>query len=466
MLKWRAACLFFCSSLWMGMMPAQANIEIIPSILASHYWTDNRELTAEELSQEDSITEIKPEVTLILTSRRHRGELGASYQHFTYRRANESRSFQQYRASTNSELFSDLLFLDLSANRVQSAVSQLGAVAANNRTLSTNLTDISTVGIRPYLEKQWNPRWRSRIDYDYQDIKYKSIELADSQVQEITALTEYGGRGDNISINLSYNGVRVESDRVTTSTAFDEIRLDTRYQMNSTWTWLLNAGYEKNRYERSTVGKTEGGFSEVGTEFSPTRKIVVNGTIGERYFGDTASLRLLYQYNLRTGVEVSYRKDITQTSIELNRSEISDEATPAVFDGLGNTFLVTEVFNIRSSNVLFYYQWARSRGELSGSRQIRDFQLGLNQEIVDFVEASWNWSMTAKSSLDLAFSIRDREIVRQPGKDRLSYVSMKVETRPIRSLSMGGEYTITRREADVALSYREQQVGLFIRMLF
>ncbi|VAW90507.1 hypothetical protein MNBD_GAMMA17-1995 [hydrothermal vent metagenome] len=466
MLMWRAAYLFVWSSLWMGVMPAQANIEIIPSILASHYWTDNRELTVDALSEKDSITEIKPEVTLILTSRRHRGELGASYQYLTYQRADETRNFQQYRASTNSELLSELLFLDLSADRVQSAVSQLGAVAANNRTLSTNRTDVSTVGIKPYLVKQWNPRWRSRIDYDYQDIKYKSTELTDSQVQEITALTEYGGRGDNISVNLSYSGVRVESDRVTTPTELDEIRLDTRYQMNSTWTWLLNAGYEEDRYERSTVEKTEGGFGEIGAEFLPTRKIVVSGTIGERYFGDTASLRLLYQYNSRTGVEASYRKDITQTSIELNRSGTLDETTPAAFDGLGNTFLVTEVFEIRRSNALFYYQWPRSRGELSGYREIRDFQLSLNQEIVDFVTASWNWSMTAKSSLDLAFSIRDRETVSLPGKDRLSYVSIKVETAPIRSVSMGGEYTITKREADIALSYREQQVGLFIRMLF
>ncbi len=466
MLMWRAAYLFVWSSLWLGLMPAQANIEIAPSITASQYWTDNRELTAEELSQEDSITEIQPEITLILTSRRHRGELGASYQHLTYHRANETRSFQQYRASTNSELFPDLLYLDLSANRAQSAVSQLDSIAANNRTLSTNRTDISTIGIRPYLVKQWNSRWRSRINFDYQDIKYKSTELNDSQLQEVTALTEYGGSGDNISVNLSYNGVRVESDGVTTPSEFDEIRVDTRYQMNRAWAWLLNAGYEEDRYERSTIEKTKGGFGEIGAEFLPTRKIVVSGTFGERYFGDTASLRLRYQYNSRTGVEASYRKDITQTTLELNRSGTSGEATPAVFDGLGNTFLVTEVFKTRSSNALFYYQWARSRGELSGSREIRDFQLGLNQEVVDFVAASWNWSITAKSTLDLAFSVRDRETVSLPGKDRLSYLSMKVETRPVRSVSMGGEYTITRREADIALSYREQQVGLFIRMLF
>jgi len=466
MSMWRAALLIVWSSLLAGISPVQANIELTPSITASQYWTDNRELATEKLSQEDAITEIKPEIRLTLSSRRHRGELGASYQHLTYHRANETRSFQQYRASTNSELFPDLLFLDLSAGRVQSAITQLDAVAVNNRTLSTNRTDVSTVGIKPYLVQQWNSRWRSRIDYDYQDIKYKSTLLTDSRVQEVIALTEYGGRGDNISVNFSYNRVRAESDGITTPSEFDEIRLDTRYQVNRAWTWLLNGGYEEDRYERSTVEKTEGGFGEVGVEFSPTRKIAVSGTIGERYFGDTASLRLLYQYNSRTGIEMSYRKDITQTAIELNRNGESDEATPAAFDRLGNTFLVTEVFKTRSSNALFYYQWARSRGELSGYREIRDFQLGLNQEVVDFVAASWNWSMTAKSSLDLALSVRDRETDSQIGKDRLSYVSMRVETLPTRSVSIGAEYSITRRAADIAPRYREQQAGLFISMLF
>ncbi len=466
MSMWRAAYLFVWASLLAGLSPVQASIEIEPSITASQYWTDNRELVAEELSQEDVITEIQPEIKLTLSSRRHRGELAASYQHLTYHRANETRSFQQYRASTNSALLPDLLFLDLSADRVQSTISQLGAVAANNRTLSTNRTDVSTIGIRPYLVKQWDSRWRSRIDYDYQDIKYKSTTLNDSQLQEITALTEYGGSGDNIRINLSYNGVRSESDRVTTPAEFDEVRLDTRYQMNRTWAWLLNIGYEKDSYDRSTIEKTQGGFGEIGVELSPTRKIVVNATIGERYFGDTASLRLLYRYNLRTGIEMSYRKDITQTALELNRNEETSVASPVVFDGLGNTFLVTEVFKTRRSNALFYYQWVRSRGELSASREIRDFQLGLNQEVVDFVEASWNWSVTAKSTLDLAFSVRDRETDGQIGKDRLSYLSMRVETRPTRSVSMGGEYSITRRAADIAQRYREQQAGLFVSMLF
>jgi len=466
MSMWRAAFLFIGPSLLVGIAPAQGNIEIVPSITASQYWTDNRELAAAAVSQEDTITDIQPAIKLTLSSRRHRGDLEASYQHLTYHRANETRRFQQYRASTNSELFADLLFLDLSADRVQSAVSQLDAVAANNRTLSTNRTDVSTVGIRPYLVKQWNSRWRSRLDYGYQDIKYKNASLNDSQVREITALTGYGERGDTLSVNLSYNGVRAESDGVATPSAFDEIRLDTRYQMNRNWAWLLNAGYEEDRYERSTVEETKGGFGEIGAEVLPTRKITVNGMVDERYFGNTASLRLLYRYNSQAGVEAGYRKDITQTAVELNRSGASGGTTPAVFDGLGNTFLVTEVFKTRRSNALFYYQWPRSRGELSASREIRDFQLSLNQEIVDSVAASWNWSMSAKSMLDLVFSVRDRATASQIGKDRLSYMLVRLETHPARSVSMGGEYALTKREADVALSYREQQLGLFIKMLF
>ena len=101
MSMWRVVYLSIGASLLPGISPACASIEVSPSIQISQYWTDNRELTADELSQEDTITEIQPEIALTLTSRRHRGELEARYQYLTYRRADETRNFQQYNASTN-----------------------------------------------------------------------------------------------------------------------------------------------------------------------------------------------------------------------------------------------------------------------------------------------------------------------------------------------------------------------------
>ncbi len=442
-----------------------AEVEFVPAIQVSHYWTDNRSLAIDELREEDTITEIQPELTLTMTSRRHRGVLDASYQHFTYHRANETRSFQQYSASTNSVLASDLLFLDLSADKFQSAISQQEGVAANNFSLTSNRTDVRTYGVRPYLLKQWNPRWRSRVDYDYQDIRSESTGLDDSQTQEITALMGYGGSGDIIRMDLSYNGVRTESDRVAISAEFDEIRLDSRYQMNKTWAWLLNVGYEEDRYDRSTIDKTEGGFGEIGAEVIPTPKITLSGTVGERYFGDTASLRLLYRYNSQTRIEAGYRKDITQSAIEINRSGTLT-GTISQFDNLGNTFLVTEVFKTRRSYAQMNYQWAKSRGEISGYHEVRDFQLSLNQEIVDYVEATWAWSITAKSTLDLELSVRDREVDNQVGDDRLHYALVKIETKPAKYVSMGGEYAVTSRSGNAVQDYRQQQFGLFARVLF
>jgi len=445
--------------------PVGASIEVTPAILASHNWTDNRSLATDELREEDTITEIQPEITLTMASRRHRGVLDASYQYLIYQRANETRSFQQYRASTNSVFVADLLFLDLSADKLQSPVSQQETVGANNFSLTTNRTDVRTFDVHPYLLKQWNPRWRSRIDYNYQDIRYESTRLDDSQIQEVTALMGYGSGGDNLQADLSYNRIRTESDRVVIPSEFDEIKLDTRYQMNATWTWLLNVGYEDDRYDRSTIDKTKGGFGEIGAEVIPTRKITLSGTVGERYFGNTASLRLLYRYNLQAGIEAGYRKDISQTAIEIIRNRAQAGAITQ-FDRFGNTFLLTEVFKIRRSHALIYYQGAKSRGEISGYHEIRDFQLSLNQEVVDYVEASWAWSITAKSTLDLKFSVRDREVDNQVGEDRLHYARVKIETKPARYVSMGGEYSVTGRSGEFVQDYRQQQFGLFARVLF
>ncbi len=455
----------FTGSLLFGLSSVNASIEVIPAISVSQYWTDNRALSVDELSEGDAITEVTPEIALTMASRRHRGELSARFQHLAYRRADETRNFQQYSASTNSELSPDLFFLDLSANRTQGAISQQQTVAANNLSLTGNRTDISTFSINPYLLKQWNSRWRSRIDYDYREIDFAATALSNSQTQEITALTSYGGGGDNIRVDLSYNGIRTESDRSTIPAEFDEIRLNTRYQMNRSWAWLLNAGYEEDRYDRATTEKTKGGFGEVGVEVMPTPKITINGLVGERYFGNTASLRLLYRYNLQTGVEAGYRTDITQTAIEINRNN-AQAGVISQFDNLGDTFLVNEAFKTRRSDVRAYFQWAKSRGELSAYREVRDFQLNLRQEVVDFIEASWNWSITARSTFDLAFSVRNREVDNLPGDDRLNYAVMKIETQSTKNISIGGDYSVTSRSGEAVQEYRQQQIGLFVSVAF
>lgn len=439
-----------------------ASIEIVPAIGGSHYWTNNRSLAVDELREEDTITEIRPEIALTMESRRHRGVLDASYQHLTYHQANETRSFQQYRASTNSELTPGLFYLDLSADKIQTAISPQAVVGTNNLSLTTNRTDVQTSTVHPYLLKQWNPRWQSRVDYSYRDNSFESNQLTDSQVQEFTVMTRYGATDDEIQVTLSYDGVRSESDNVALPAEFDEIRLDTRYQMNKYWAWLLNAGYEEDRYQASTIEKTEGGFGEVGAEIVPTSKIVIYGTVGERYFGDTASLRIQYQYNSRTGGDIGYRKDVTQNAIELNRIIGAQSQFGVLFDPV----LLTEVFEIKRSDARLYYEWAKSRGELSGYHEIRDFQLTQNQEIIDYIEAVWAWSITAKSRLDLEISMQERESENLSGKDRLNYALMRIETNPMRQVSMGGEYSQSRRTVDFAQSYREQQVGIFVRVLF
>ncbi len=461
----RGVCLSVGYLLCFGFSSANASIEFSPAVSFSQYWTDNRALSVDALREGDAITEVTPEISVTMTSRRHSGTLEARLQHLIYRRADETRNFQQYRASTSSELLSDLFFLDFSADRVQSAISQQNAVAANNLSLTDNRTDTTTFGVNPYLLKQWNSRWRSRIDYEYRDINFATQALNDSQLQEVTLLTSYGSGGDTISIDLSYNGIRTESERTTTPAEFDEVRLDSRYRMSSRWTWLLNVGYEEDRYDRTTAEETKGGFGEAGFEVRPTQKITINALMGERYFGNTASLRLLYRYNLQTGVEASYRTDITQQAIEINRSNVPTGVITQ-FDRLGDTYLETEVFKTRQSNVRTYYQWAKSRGELSANREVRDFQLSLRQETIDSVEASWNWSITARSTLDFVLSVRDREVDNQPGNDRLDYASLKIENQARKNIVVGADYSVTSRSGDVVQEYRQQQIGIFVRLLF
>ncbi len=465
MVMWNFYRLLGCIVLLVTFSSAYAKVEIVPTLLTTYSWTDNLSLAIDALQEEEMVTEIRPEVTLNLESRRHRGTLNTSFQHFTYQRRDETRELQQYRARTNSMLVTDMLYLNFSADRSQRAASEQGVVAVNNVALISNRTDVSSFNVNPYLLKRWSPYWKSTIDYSYREINDESSATNNSQTQELTGMLSYGRGGEPLSMDLSYRGVRVGVERNLRPTELNEIRLDTHYQMSSILALLLNAGYEEDQYNRATTEKTQGGFGEVGVELLPTRKVSVSGTVGERYFGNTAFLQLLYRYNRETGVEIGYRKDITQTAVESTSSELQ-LGVGGQFDELNNTFLTTEVNKTRRTNIRFYYQRAKSRGELSGYYVIRDFQLSLNREVVDFIAATWSWSVTARSTVDIDFSIRGREIDNQVGEDRLQYARLKFQTIPRKNVSIGGEYGVTKRSGSAFQNYRQQQLGVFVNLSF
>lgn len=443
----------------------QASIEITPAVLISQYWTDNRSLAADDQREAETITEIQPELTLQLDSRRHQAMLNARYQYLAYRRADETREFQQYSAASSSILAPDLLFIDLAASKFQSAVSQQDVVAANNLSLISNRTDVSSYNIHPYLSKQWSPRWRSRIDYNYNDIRYETAQFNDRQTQELKGQVGYGQSGGKIQVDLSYKTLKSENDLLVNANKFDEIRLDTRYQVNNSWALLFNAGYEDNQYESASAVKTEGGFGEVGVEVNPTRKIVFRGVVGDRYYGNSSMLSLQYNYSNQAGLEIGYRKELTLRAASLLQSGVQPGVDNQI-NALSDTFLSSEVYRSERSDVRLYYQWTKSRGEILAYRQKRGFQLSLGKEVVDYVGVSWDRDIMTKSMMEIDLVMRDRAFDSQPGDDRLLSAQMRLLTNPTKNVSLGGAYGMTSRSGGAFQSYKQQQFSLFARVAF
>jgi len=442
-----------------------AEIKFSPALQIAHYWTDNRSLAVDALREEDEIIKVQPAIALELNTRRHEVELVSTYKYLVYRQANESREFQEYLAKSSSILVSELLFLNLAADKSSQTASQQDVVAFDSLSLIGNRTDTSSYKINPYLVKNWGALWRTKINYNYMNTQYDTALINNSQAQELTGLLGYGDIGDKIRFDLSYMKVKTESDSVVVETEFDEIRLETFYQVNTYWIWLLNVGYENNGYDLASGGKTEGGYGEIGAEWMPTRKVTLSGTIGEHYYGNSASLRILYQYNKQSGAEVEYRNELTQQSVQLIQSGASAVASNQL-DAFVNTFLATEVYEIRHSRIRLYYQLTRSLASLTMDRKVRDFQLSLNQEIVDEVQASWSWNIAPKSVLAISTAVRDREVDGQIGSDRLLFSNLKLQTSPVKNVLLGGEYGVMSRSAEALTSYKQSKVGLFASISF
>lgn len=442
--------------------PASARLTVEPSVSLQERWTDNVGLDAAPAATADLVTEVAPQIDLSATGRRSTLDLRYRYQYLDFRRSDEQRDYQQYKAEANSILVQDMFRLNASVQKNQYNALQSGQIAADNLSLTDNRTDVFTAQVHPAFEYEFGPSWSTNVDYRWRNVDYESGAFRGSDTNALRARLHYRTPSRRLRAGLVYSYSDTQEE-ARGDTVFERVGLDGEYDINPEWTTLASAGYERNEYDFSITEPPEGSEWHVGLRVRPTPRLSGEFRTGERYFGSVQSLDLTYR-GRRLTARARYREDVTHTPsyIFVRREE---EIFGQLFD-VDQTIQITEVFVLRSASLSLDYDHSRTRLRAVLSRDRRSYQQRLIDEDVVQARLEGTLELTAKTTAGMTLVGRSRDVSNVDDDDVLYYGRLYAETRTGRGIYLGVEYGQTRRDTTVASPYDQRYAGITGRVVF
>lgn len=349
---------------------------IEPNISVTGTYLDNVFLSPPGDEASDFVTEIDPEISIQAYSRR-------GYVNFDYRMQNlfyannnsENTTNHELEADASSELYKNLLFLDLTASYRQVLISPEGRGGFNNLSITNDRTNEGDFTISPYFIKQFGNFAIGELRYTYGQVDYSGndespadtringifVNLSSSPFAEVLAgtpaltqnrrkvsarnlgSTENSSTGtdtsnllnalreietppnesvdresiktpsDSFQWNVSYQ--RDESNSADNiNTRFEDVAINLGYLSALNLALLGEFGYQNDSFEHSSqIDDPVGVFWSVGIGWNPIRRTTVVAKVGERPFGNSYSFALQH-YTRRTTVEIDYFEDYSNTA--------------------------------------------------------------------------------------------------------------------------------------------------------
>lgn len=309
-----------------GVQAVEWNVS--PRLDLGETYTDNVMLAPSGSAKSDWITQVTPGISIEGTGSRLRLRADYALQNLVY--ANESSRnnfYHQLNASANATLVENTLFLDARGNIQQQATSLLAPISNNNLNPG-NVTDVSSYSVSPYLLHKFGSTAVSELRFTHDAVNTQVGGLSDSSANKVDLKLNSGPSFYDLGWGLSYTHEKVDYDlradtdsKVFTGTAsyriFPKLRV------------IATVGYEKDNYLYSGVDQPKGSFWSAGFNWVPSIRTNVNASVGERYFGKTATLELNHRTAHTTWL-ANYTQDITSMRNDVLNPDIAL---------LANTFL-------------------------------------------------------------------------------------------------------------------------------
>lgn len=291
---------------------SRAEIKVTPTLSATETWTDNVNLAPADRAYREWVGEVVP--GLVITENTPRLQLSFNYQLHRYFYSDKNApnlhdSSRSLQGALKSRLVEDLLFLDASANRSQTAISAFGPQVADNPYTTVNRTEVSTWSVSPYLTRHLGSTADLLVRYtrDSVDTGRDTYGNTKGSATDV-ALSSSGER--TLGWNLRYDHQDL-NDRLAGDSSSTSTQAGLSWQVQPSLAFTGSAGYDDYDYQ-SLGGRTRGRSWNVGFHYTPSPRTSLTMSYGHRYFGKSRALAAMHR-SRHTVWNITYDESVTTT---------------------------------------------------------------------------------------------------------------------------------------------------------
>ena len=483
-----------------------AKWDIVPTLLVGETYTDNVSLVPDPSKKSDWITQVIPAISIVATGARLRFEVDYAVEAIDHARGQQYNQVNQHlNAIGNTELATQLLFVDAGARIDQVNVSLLGPVTTSNINTTGNRATVRTLFASPYLKRDFGSDLQSEARFTYSLVNADGqAALSNSSAERINLGLKSGPAYRLLAWNLDYVGETIVYENGQ-DISTEVIKANARRLITPTVGLLARVGYD--RYKFGDIAPVTAGTSwSAGFDWTPTPRTRLAATAGHQFSGDAYYFDFTHRTRLTTW-SAGYSQDVTTT-----RSTFFVPSTTSTTGYLDTLFLsqfpdpvarqkAVEKFIAQSglppslnapinffSNQLFLVKrWQASAGIL-GVRNVlianvfKETRQALVGNLVlpstgDFAASNtvnqtgtslqWNWRMTAQNAWNLGAAYTRNEFPGTGQTNHLTYVGMGLTRQIQPRLSGSLNYRWQHNDSNVsASSYTENAVFATLTMRF
>lgn len=426
--------------------------------------TDNIVLSPEGMEESDTVYTIAPEFTLQTDGEQTQADIRYRPEAYFYQDFSEEDTvFHVVDASFSTALLRDRLFLDLSGINYQSIVTPEGSLPTSNIPITNNRVDSRVLEARPY--------WRQRVGnaellaaVGYRDLAYEGDQFQSSNERYGTFDLNNFGEQAGLAWGVNYNYRRMEYER-SVPFEFQRAEVNLGFWAGSALR-LFAAGGAETSFDDILEANLDEEFWESGFQYTPDERLNLELAAGERSYG--TSFRGEFEYTLRRGaLSASYAETPTsRADTFLDRRPLVDDDN---LDGILNRPGNTDRFVRKRGELRLDIELNRSDFDLRIFSENREERMTTGGEArpdekLAGIAARWEWRFGARTSLNLAADLAQRDDSVRDDDIRRYSIGFDYDLTGRTSLRLEGNRSVQESNVSSLFDYTENQGRLLIRV--
>lgn len=291
-----------------------ADWQISPRVSLRETYTDNVRLAPRGQEESDFVTEIDPGVRVTGVGSRLQVNLDYAFKYKLYARNSEANG-HNHALSANGllDVWDRKLFLQGSASIAQQNISTLAPQSTSDININPNRTELRQATLSPYWVSRLGSFANVNARYTWNRAQSDGITSSlNSESNTATLGLSQGLMFDDLGWSVAYSRQDIDSTEGQFRTrTLESLTASASYKFLPTLAGLLTVGYDDNSYG-DAQGGTSGSFHSVGFRWTPSNRTSIRAEIGERYFGNTASLDAQHRTRLTTWT-LTYSEQVVAT---------------------------------------------------------------------------------------------------------------------------------------------------------